>query len=287
MLISAFCRLIVISVLVLIEIWIHNNVFLKLFAEYPSSLSIYVFIPFQYFTFATTLMNYIFAAFMDPGYLTDKMYKKIIDDPFYVEQVDDNGEKSHCFICNKDRPLRCFHCKKCKKCVLVFDHHDKFLFNCVGHRNYKCYYGFLMTSTLCTISTLICNLIKLFSFSSEDKFPLLVLFFLCGLILVYMIPTLYLQTHLLLKNTTLHEVSINRMEQTIYQRHHRRFLNKYDTGNISGNIRFRFGPLPLLWFIPTPNEGKGYIPFVSPIFVAPYEFTSHDNYEEDNIRRRN
>ena len=280
------CNLIIICCFIFIEIILHKHLLLNVYDKYPNSVTIFVLISLQYFCFVTTLINYIFASFMDPGYLTEKLYKEIQNDPMYCVQVDDNGEKCHCYVCNKDRPLRCYHCQKCKKCVMVYDHHDNLLFNCVGHRNYKVYYGFLFMSCCYIFLNLLLGLIKIFDFLESDRKYLVILCSICLILLIILIPKLYLQTLLLFKNTTLHELNINQMEQTIFKRHKRKFYNKYNTGNISGNIRCRFGPFPLLWFLPTPNEGKGYIPEINPMYISPYEFTSHDNYESDVIRRR-
>ncbi|MCB0370870.1 MAG: hypothetical protein KDD45_15965 [Bdellovibrionales bacterium] len=30
----------------------------------------------------------------------------------------------------------CFHCKRCRRCVEFFDHHCKWLNNCIGAKNY-------------------------------------------------------------------------------------------------------------------------------------------------------
>ena len=286
MILYRLCNLLIISTFIFIEKEIHTNILINLYDEYPNSVSIFVLISLQYFLFVLALINYFFASFMDPGYLTEDIYKKIKDDPMYSVQIDDNGEKCHCYICNKDRPLRCYHCKKCQKCVMVFDHHDSFLFNCVGHRNYKVYYGFLFTSSCYVILSFLSGFIKIFDFVANERKYLFLYCSACIILMITLIPKLYLQTHLLFKNTTMHELSINQMEQTIFKRHRRKFFNKYNTGNISGNIRCRFGPWPLLWFLPTPNEGKGYIPQINPIYTSPYEFASHDSYEADNIQHR-
>mgnify|MGYP001035716856 CR=1 FL=1 len=42
-----------------------------------------------------------------------------------------------CEICNKFVPLNSKHCMKCEKCIEDFDHHCKWLNNCIAKRNYK------------------------------------------------------------------------------------------------------------------------------------------------------
>ena len=40
------------------------------------------------------------------------------------------------------------HCRACDKCVLHFDHHCKWLNNCIGSRNYKPFIAFIVSAEL-------------------------------------------------------------------------------------------------------------------------------------------
>jgi hypothetical protein len=38
------------------------------------------------------------------------------DESYYVE-------KRYCTVCNLEQPIRSKHCKECKRCVAMYDHH--------------------------------------------------------------------------------------------------------------------------------------------------------------------
>ncbi|KAI6202750.1 hypothetical protein M3Y94_00476600 [Aphelenchoides besseyi] len=48
-------------------------------------------------------------------------------------------EKNFCNICQINVQKGTKHCRRCNKCIDGFDHHCKWLNNCVGQRNYKAF----------------------------------------------------------------------------------------------------------------------------------------------------
>lgn len=114
-----------------------------------------------------TLINYFVCAFMDPGFLprstpceTVQLEKEnnITVDlsgayyPTPKNQVLDIKDCSYdvkfCVTCKFYRPPRTSHCSTCNMCVDRFDHHCPFVSNCVGRRNYRYFYFFLVFGAL-------------------------------------------------------------------------------------------------------------------------------------------
>ncbi|KAI9906708.1 hypothetical protein PsorP6_003101 [Peronosclerospora sorghi] len=87
-----------------------------------------------------------------------KAYEKVTDELIHGNEEDEEATRPEarlvdrplCHTCHIERPARSKHCRVCKTCVPVFDHHCPFVDNCVGRNNYVVFLVFLvfLTGTL-------------------------------------------------------------------------------------------------------------------------------------------
>ncbi|XP_071948162.1 palmitoyltransferase ZDHHC12-B-like [Antedon mediterranea] len=108
---------------------------------------------------------YFAASLMDPGYVPKGKERRKATFTVSLSSSSDDSEEDcnieseaammlgklrrrKCDSCCVEQPVRSKHCSECGRCVRKFDHHCPWLENCVGERNHKYFWLFLLCEML-------------------------------------------------------------------------------------------------------------------------------------------
>ena len=97
-----------------------------------------------YFCVVMTIVCHVLTIVTDPGSLNYDLVSKLNPD-----------SKNFCNKCQKDRPNRAHHCSLCNKCFMKMDHHCPWVFNCIGFRNQKMFFLFIIYACIGLLIALI------------------------------------------------------------------------------------------------------------------------------------
>ncbi|CAD8051020.1 unnamed protein product [Paramecium sonneborni] len=140
----------------------------------------------------------ILTSITEPGIIPKKQLQLRAGSNYYLEEFQDSR---FCETCEIYRPLRASHCSDCNNCVLVFDHHCPFVNNCIGKRNYRYFFSFLVSIFAFALAVVIQSLLCLSTVNDYKDQKTLIVLFLVPVIIASIIVFVFFLFHVILRIT--------------------------------------------------------------------------------------
>ena len=85
-------------------------------------------------------------------------------------------------------PTRCSHCSVCNNCIEIFDHHCPWVNNCIGRRNYRYFFMFLISLTIHMIGIFVLCLVHVLHHKDQltGVVPIVSMVVMCIISLVFL-----------------------------------------------------------------------------------------------------
>lgn len=83
------------------------------------------------------VISFLRAAFSDPGRIKEGMTAPFQSEYMKMENCNQPGRTAW-------KPQRAHYCEECNWCIYKMDQHCQWINNCIGHRNYKYFFNFVI-----------------------------------------------------------------------------------------------------------------------------------------------
>ncbi|XP_011007144.1 PREDICTED: probable protein S-acyltransferase 16 isoform X2 [Populus euphratica] len=213
-----------------------------------------------------SIFSYAVAILTDAGRVPSTFMPDIEDSSNPVHEIKrKGGDLRYCQKCSHFKPPRAHHCRVCKRCVLRMDHHCIWISNCVGHANYKVFFGLVVYAVIACIYSLVLLVGSLTvdpqkdELQSGDSFR--TIYVISGLLLVPLSVALGVllgwHVYLILQNKTTIEFHEGVRAMWLAEKEGHVYKHPYDVGAYE-NLTTVLGPSISCWVCPTSGHiGSG------------------------------
>ncbi|CRH00027.1 palmitoyltransferase, putative [Plasmodium relictum] len=276
-------------VVTLLSIFIYVCYLYSLHNEYLNNYSRIVRILLGVFSipfFICYYWSFVKCSISNPGYVDDSWEINAEENNIQIEKKKiRNYTPNKYTICDKCnylvRPERAHHCRSCKKCVLKMDHHCPWIGTCVGEKNLKFFflfllYGFLITLyiTMTTMPKFIMSLYAKKNMAQINLNHATLLITICAALTLFL-ALLFMNCqyiYFISRNLTVIESSYSD-------------INPYDLG-IYNNWKMVFGEFKWEWFFPLDPENLCHTNCLYPLNDR-YENISNIDMEDSFLASHN